>query len=298
MTATGEQIATPDYDSRSWIAATVPGTVLASYINIGAVPNPNYADDVDQISESFFRSNFWYRDTFEVPAELCDGRLQWLCFDGINWKAMVYLNGVLLGRIDGAFRRGKFNVTGMLKKGTNCLAVKIICNDHFAAIKEKDEQTTQFNGGLLGADNPTFHATVGWDWITTVRGREAGIWNEVYLTTTGTADVSDPYVKTELSADGTYTTPAINADTRLTVVYAEGSTGLTRIYTDSQPEVRVTDGGLMLNSLSEGDRVEVYTLDGHRVYTSNATGAHAEIPVAPNKVYIIRINDQTFKVCL
>jgi hypothetical protein len=82
------------------------------------------------------------------------------------------------------------------------------------------------------------------------------------------------------------------------VVYAEGSTGLTRIYTDSQPEVRVTDGGLMLNSLSEGDRVEVYTLDGHRVYTSKATGAHAEIPVAPNKVYIIRINDQTFKVCL
>ena len=105
-------------------------------------------------------------------------------------------------------------------------------------------------------------------------------------------------VTAELSADGTYTTPAINADTRLTVVYAEGSTGLTRIYTDSRPEVKVTDNGLMLNSLSEGDRVEAYTLDGHRVYTSKATGSHAEIPVAPNKVYIIRINDQTFKVCL
>lgn len=105
-------------------------------------------------------------------------------------------------------------------------------------------------------------------------------------------------VTAEISVDGTYTTPAINADTRLTVVYAEGSTGLTRIYTDSQPEVKVTDDGLMLNNLSEGDRVEVYTLDGHRVYTSKATGAHAEIPVAPNKVYIVRINDQTFKVCL
>jgi hypothetical protein len=105
-------------------------------------------------------------------------------------------------------------------------------------------------------------------------------------------------VTAELSADGTYTTPAINADTRLTVVYAEGSTGLTRIFTESQPEVKVTDNGLMLNSLSEGDRVEVYTLDGHRVYTSKATGSHAVIPVAPNKVYIIRINDQTLKVCL
>ena len=193
VTARGEEIASADFDSREWICATVPGTVLASYINIGAVPNPNYADDIDQISESYFRSNFWYRDEFEVQT-IEDGQ-QWLNFDGINWKANVFLNGQCLGRIEGAFMRGKFNVTGILQKGRNYLAVEIICNEHFAAIKEKDENTTQFNGGILGADNPTFHATVGWDWITTTRGREAGIWNEVYLTTTGMVTVSDPYAE-------------------------------------------------------------------------------------------------------
>ncbi len=198
VTVRGEEIASANFDTQDWIAATVPGTVLTSYINIGAVPNPNYADDVDQISESFFRSNFWYRDEFEVKNGPT-GELQWLNFDGINWKANVYLNGQYLGRIDGAFMRGKFNVTGLLREGTNYLAVEIICNEHFAAIKEKDENSTQFNGGILGADNPTFHATVGWDWITTVRGREAGIWNEVYLTSTGKVTLSDPYVKTSLS---------------------------------------------------------------------------------------------------
>lgn len=198
VTAQGEEISTGGFDSRDWIVATVPGTVLASYMNIGAVPNPNYADDVDQISESFFRSNFWYRNEFEVGDEL-DGQQQWLNFDGINWKANVFLNGQRLGRVEGAFMRGKFNVTGLLKKGTNHLAVEIICNEHFAAIKEKDENTTQFNGGILGADNPTFHATVGWDWITTVRGREAGIWNEVYLTATDIVTISDPYVRTEVN---------------------------------------------------------------------------------------------------
>ena len=200
VTAAGEQIASAGYDCQNWITATVPGTVLASYININAVPNPNYADNVDQISESFFRSNFWYRNEFEASRP-ADGEQQWLCFDGINWKANVFLNGQQLGRIEGAFMRGRFNVTGLLRQGTNYLAVEIICNEHFAAVKEKNEQTTQFNGGLLGADNPTFHATVGWDWITTVRGREAGIWNEVYLTTTGPVSVSDPYVKTELAND-------------------------------------------------------------------------------------------------
>ncbi|WP_051651885.1 discoidin domain-containing protein [Prevotella sp. P6B1] len=198
--ARGEQIASADYDSRSWIPATVPGTVLASFMNIGAVPDPNYADDVDQISESYFRSNFWYRQEFDITS--VDGAQQWLNFDGINWKANVYLNGQRLGRIEGAFMRGKFNVTGLLRKGKNYLAVEVECNQYFGAVKEKDRNTTQLNGGLLGADNPTFHATIGWDWITTVRGREVGIWNEVYLTSTGNVTVSDPYVSTKLSADG------------------------------------------------------------------------------------------------
>ena len=201
VSSCGEAIASNTFDDSSWIVATVPGTVLASYINIGAVPNPNYADNAEQISESFFRSNFWYRNTFEAAPPV-DGQTQWLCFDGINWKANVFLNSQRIGCIEGAFMRGRFNVTGILKQGTNHLAVEIVCNDHFAAAKEKDAQTTQFNGGILGADNPTFHATVGWDWITTVRGREAGIWNEVYLTTTGSVTVADPYLKTELSHQG------------------------------------------------------------------------------------------------
>ena len=200
VNARGEKIASPDFDSQDWIPATVPGTVLASFMNIGAVPDPNYADDVDQISESFFRSDFWYRQEFEVNH--LDGEQQWLNFDGINWKANVYLNGQSLGRIEGAFMRGKFNVTGLLRQGKNYLAVLVECNKYFGAVKEKDRNTTQLNGGLLGADNPTFHATIGWDWITTVRGREVGIWNEVYLTSTGSVTVSDPYVNTKLSADG------------------------------------------------------------------------------------------------
>ena len=197
VAATGEEIASRSFDANDWIWATVPGTVLTSYVNIGAVPDPNYADWVDQISESFFRSNFWYRDEFEVDAQLLgSGTLRELHFDGINWKANVYLNGHRLGRIEGAFMRGHFDVSSLLVEGTNVLAVEIIANEHFGSPKEKNENTTQFNGGILGADNPTFHATIGWDWITTVRGRNAGIWNEVYLTSTPAVTLSDPFVRT------------------------------------------------------------------------------------------------------
>ena len=44
--ASGEAISKAGYDTRNWVVATVPGTVLTSYRNIGAIPNPNYADNI------------------------------------------------------------------------------------------------------------------------------------------------------------------------------------------------------------------------------------------------------------
>ena len=197
VTASGEEISKPSFSPENWIVATVPGTVLSSYKNIGAIPNPNYADNLMQISESFFNSNFWYRDEFEVPEGFKQDRL-FLNFDGINWKANVYLNGNKIGRIEGAFIRGVFDVTDRVVPGKNVVAVEIIKNEHIGAIKEKCEKNTDFNGGILGADNPTFHATIGWDWIPTVRGRNIGIWNDVFLTSTGKVTVADPLVTSVL----------------------------------------------------------------------------------------------------
>lgn len=68
VTASGEEISILGYkpeEPGSW--RTVPGTVLSSYKNIGAIADLNYADNQLQVSESFFWSNFWYRDEFEVP---------------------------------------------------------------------------------------------------------------------------------------------------------------------------------------------------------------------------------------
>ena len=196
VTSSGEEISKSDFNTANWPVATVPGTVLTSYKNIGAIPNPNYADNLLHISESFFNSNFWYRDEFEVPANFQKERT-FLNFDGINWKANVFVNGVKVGRLEGAFIRGQFDVTDLVHAGKNVIAVEIVKNAHIGAIKEKYERNTDFNGGILGADNPTFHASIGWDWISTIRGRNIGIWNDVYLTTKGNVTLHDPYVMSE-----------------------------------------------------------------------------------------------------
>ncbi len=203
--AVGEQISSDGFVPAGWIPATVPGTVLMSYVNIGALADPNIADNMLQISESFFNSDFWYRTEFKVPQEM-KGRHVFLNFDGINWKADIYLNGHKIDRMEGAFMRGRTDVTSLLKDGDNVLAVKIEKNAHPGAVKEKYKVNTDFNGGILGYDNPTFHATIGWDWISTIRGRDIGIWNDVALTASGAVSLSDPLLTSRLNLPDTTAT--------------------------------------------------------------------------------------------
>lgn len=179
--ASGESLSKCGYDDSTWIPATVPGTVASSFYNAGAIPDIRYDDDQLQISESYFLSDFWYRDEFMVPESFA-GKTLLLNFDGINWKADIWVNGCMAGNISGGFRRGQFDVTDMLVPGQkNSVAVLVYRNSHPGAVKEKTRYSTDNNGGVLGADNPTFHASLGWDWIPTVRGRNIGIWNDVYL---------------------------------------------------------------------------------------------------------------------
>ena len=168
--------------------------MLTSYYNAGAIPDPNYGDNQLAISDSFFYADFWYRNEFTIPAP-APGQHVWLNFDGINWKAEVFFNGEKLGRIEGGFMRGRFDVTGLVQaRREERLAVRVEKNATPGSVKEKTFDNPDKNGGALGADNPTYHASIGWDWIPTIRGRDTGIWNNVYLTTTGPVTVEDPFV--------------------------------------------------------------------------------------------------------
>jgi beta-galactosidase/beta-glucuronidase len=129
-----------------------------------------------------------------------------LNFDGINWKAEIFVNGKQTGRIDGAFIRGKFDVTDLIKPGQkNAIAVLIKKNDNIGIVKEHTAISTDKNGGVLGADNPTYHASIGWDWIPTIRGRNIGIWNDVFLNVSGPVTIEDPFVTTDLTLPDTNT---------------------------------------------------------------------------------------------
>ena len=217
--ATGQAISAPGFANSGWIAATVPGTVLTSYFNAGAIADPNFGQNQLHISDSFFYADFWYRTEFAAPARNSD-ELTWLSFEGINWKADIYLNGEKLESIDGGFMRGRFEVSKKLHaSGPNALAVLIRRNENPGSCKQKTYASTGKNGGAPGADNPTYHASIGWDWIPTIRGRNTGIWAEVALTSTGAVTLEDPLVTSKLPLPD-----VSHADVSLEVVAANHST--------------------------------------------------------------------------
>jgi Glycosyl hydrolase 2 galactose-binding domain-like/Exo-beta-D-glucosaminidase Ig-fold domain/Glycosyl hydrolases family 2/F5/8 type C domain len=220
VTADGNTLSKPGFKDDDWVVATVPGTVLTSYLNIGAIPDPNYGDNQFFISDSFFYADFWYRNEFATPPVPAVYRT-WLNFDGINWMADVFLNGQKLGRIEGGFMRGRFDVTELLRWGQkNVLAVRVEKNATPGSVKQKTYETTGKNGGALGLDNPTYHASIGWDWIPTIRGRNTGILDDVYLTITGSVTLEEMFVTTTLPlpdtsrADVSVEVDVINLDSK------------------------------------------------------------------------------------
>lgn len=190
----GNDISKAKYNDDNWVQATVPGTILSSYLNIGALPDPNYGDQQLMISEDFFTADFWYRNEFNIP-DSYRGKRVWINFDGINWKADLYINGKPLGNIKGAFIRGKFDITDYINPGQiNSLAVLIHKNDNPGKVTEQHLNDADENGGIIGYDSPTFLATIGWNWMPTIRGRNTGIWGNVYLNATSAVTIDNPFV--------------------------------------------------------------------------------------------------------
>ena len=114
----GQQVSAASFQPAGWYKATVPGTVLTTLVNDGVYPEPLYGENnrPDKIPERLCRTSYWYRTTATVP-ESYSGHRVWLNFDGINYHADVWVNGSKAGAITGAFTRGNFDISSLVKPG-------------------------------------------------------------------------------------------------------------------------------------------------------------------------------------
>ena len=184
---------------KDWYNAVVPGTVLTSLVKQGLYPDPYIGLNNLVIPDSLCRKDWWYRMVFKAPSMPIGKRL-WLEFDGINYKAEVWLNAKLVGIIIGAFCRGRFDVTKLLNMvESNIISVHILPPPNPGIPHEQSFKAGMGpNGGQLALDGPTFISSEGWDWVPGIRDRNIGIWQNVSLHYEGDVSIVDPQIITNL----------------------------------------------------------------------------------------------------
>jgi exo-1,4-beta-D-glucosaminidase len=193
--AKGEVISTPKFIPKGWHEATVPTTVVAALVkdktfadplfgmNLRQYPGMNYPiggnfSNIAMAADSPYAVSWWYRKQFTVPPNY-KGKTVWLKFNGINYRANIFLNGKQIAKDDdvaGAWRTYEFNVTGAAQPGTeNVLAVQIF--------------------------SPTEHdlAITFVDWNPAPPDKNMGLWRDVYLTTSGPVALRYPTVVSKLN---------------------------------------------------------------------------------------------------
>ena len=224
----GEVLSTSQYKSKVyWFPVTVPSTVLTGLVANKIYPDPYSGlnnmlipDASDEFNKTYkleqyshlpgepnpWKKPYWYRTTFNVPAA-DQGRHFELIFKGINYRAGVWVNGKQIAdssQMAGMFAEYRLDVTAQIKAGgTNVLAVKIYPLDYPGLpSQEQLKAMGDFfaNGGPTGdiGKNVTMLCSVGWDWIPPVRDRNMGIWQPVYLRTSGHVTIEQPKLVTGL----------------------------------------------------------------------------------------------------
>jgi len=199
IAADGKALSQEHVDTEGWYPTSVPKTVLAALVDNGVYPDPYYGMNLKSIPgykpgmwhvmapDSPFRDTWWYRKEFSVPDTLA-GRHFTLHFDGINYKANIWLNGELIAGADtviGMFRRFEFPITEHLRfDANNVLAVEIIPP---GLIPDKKYRTKQLE------------ATTGWDdHNPQPPDMNMGLWEDVFIRVQGSVSMRHAYVETDL----------------------------------------------------------------------------------------------------
>lgn len=188
----GDVISQSQFQPKNWYPATVPSTVVGTLVDNKVYPDPFMGMNLRLIpgcsypigsnfslqpmpEDSPFRSSWWYRTEFRVPASYRGDNI-WLHLDGINFRANIWLNGKQIATSDeiaGTFRLHELNIREVVRRGQiNTLAIEVF---------------------------PQQPDDLGWtwvDWNPMPPDKNMGVFRDVYLTSSGPLTLRYPQVVT------------------------------------------------------------------------------------------------------
>lgn len=178
VTQGGEDLSRKQVALNNWYTVNLPATIIAGLRQNGLYEDIYFSNNIEKVSEKDFQKSWWYVKDFKID-KFNDGDFYSLNFEGINYRANVWLNGKLIASsdtIEGPFRMFEFDITPFAEP-ENRVAVEIF-----------PPEPTSLTIGFV-------------DWNPSPPDKNTGIWRGVKLKRSGKISIDNVAIKTKLDLD-------------------------------------------------------------------------------------------------
>lgn len=220
----------------TWYKAKMPKQVQDILFENGILPDPHFSKNPTKCTW-VFEKDWIYATRFASPKNKGD---VFLCFDGIDTRADIYLNGKKIGECANMFRKYRFQADSFLKKdgSPNVLSVLVYSPAKFLndiELQKGDTETAAHK--YLRKTGSDFSSYMG----ARPNFLKMGIYKNVYLDIPDENYLGDVYVQTSLSNDYTKARISVNPD-----IQGEGTAKIS--YTLISPSGKLISKDVVSNS--------------------------------------------------
>ncbi|HEX3795756.1 MAG TPA: glycoside hydrolase family 2 protein [Acidimicrobiales bacterium] len=208
-----------------WLPAVVPGGVHESLLAAGRIEHP-YQDRNEDAVRWIEERDWWFRASFEAPAEVAPDERYRLVFHGLDTVVDIWLNGQWLGHHENMFRPAEFEVSELVRahndlllrfspplEGLTVPASAAELRRRLDAVfthRQADDGTPAIMDDAVRAEQELMSlrpsrrkATFSWGWDFGPRIPSIGIWRPVELYAERTAVLSGHHIYTQqIESDG------------------------------------------------------------------------------------------------
>lgn len=176
-----------------WRSVAVPGSMYKDLLEHHEIEDPFYGEN-EPAARELSGYDYLYRRNFEVSGKTLENDRNVLVCEGIDTLADITLNGVKIGHCENMHRIYRFDVTHLLKKGTN--TIEILFYSPLKYVREQDARKPIWG---VATTVPGYqhirkaHCMFGWDWGPQLP--DLGIWRDIYIEEIQGGRIDSVYVR-------------------------------------------------------------------------------------------------------
>ncbi len=203
-------------DGKNNLPISVPGDVTKALFDAGQIPDPLFGTNARDLQ--WIAGEEWiYTTEFEATEELLNNKRIFLCFEGADTLAEVFVNGQSVGKMENMFLAYRFDIKSYLTLNTNC--VQVCFASATAYIREKHDGVNYrelFSQDRIHIRKAQCHW--GWDWAPNLPG--IGLFLPAYIQADEGVRLDCVGIKTENSGDIRFAVELENGSWRLDDSYS------------------------------------------------------------------------------